>query len=173
MRPPLFLVVGVLTLAGCGSVDQDRPLSEQTDDGDRADAVEMVVDDSGGVIVASEAECWVDAIIESGATPAELAAFGADPMSISSAEISDALVGCLDQSLDVSVPIEGDVREQLIAGFISGGLEREAAECTLDELTMSGVDARALTIAGWNDAASAEIERYVFEAIAACRLDLG
>jgi hypothetical protein len=172
-RTLLLLVAGALTLTACNSFDEDQPLSEQTDDDDRDDAVESVVDGSGGVIATSEAECWVDAIIESGATPAEVEAFGADPLSIDSADIADALVGCIDPTIEMDVPFEGDVREQLVAGFTGGGVDREVAECILDELASSGVDARALTIAGWNDDAAVEIDAFVIDAIGACQLDLG
>ena len=172
-RTVLLLVAGALALTACNSFDEDQPLSEQTDDDDRVEAVESVVDGSGGVIATSEAECWVDAIIDSGATPAEVEAFGDDPLAIGNADIADALVGCIDPAIEMNIPFEGDVREQLVAGFTGGGVDRDAAECILDELASSGVDARALTIAGWNDDAAADIDGFVADAIGACQLDLG
>jgi hypothetical protein len=144
------LLLAVLAVTACSGIDRDKALDEQLDSGDRSDFVDGLVEGAGGIIVRSEAQCWSDAVIATGATPADLERFGDDPLAPSSAEYAALLAECVDPGLDVGadVPIEGEVRAGFLEGLELGGLTSVQAACVLDELADAGFDGRDLFLAG-------------------------
>ncbi len=143
------LMIPILAFTGaCSKLDEDVALDEQLDDGDRDDFVSGVVEGAGGVILVDEAQCWSDAVLASGATPADLDRFSNDPLSADAAQYTGLLVDCVDPTADVDVPIEGTVRTSFLAGFTGAGLTDEQAVCVLEGLIAEGVDGRDLFLAG-------------------------
>ncbi len=164
---PTLVAAFAVTACG-GGLDEDTPLAEQTDDDDRQEAIDGVMEGAGGVLAESEAACWVDAILESGTTPGEILAFGENPLDVANADMAGMLTECIDSSLEVDAPFDGAVREQLTQGFVSAGVTPATAECIIDGLEAGGYDARDITVAGWMNDMSAPVMTAIGELAITC-----
>jgi hypothetical protein len=157
-RLMLTTLAAALVLTACGGgLDEDEALADQLDGDDRSEAIEGVVEGAGGVLTESEATCWVDEILASGATPADLNEFGENPLGLVSADMVGMLTGCIDPSIEVDAPLAGDVRDQLTDGFVAGGVTPASAECIIEGLEAQGFDARDITVAGWMEDMNAPV----------------
>lgn len=142
-------VIPILAVTGaCSRLDSDVALDEQLDDGGRDDFVSGVVEGAGGVILVGEAQCWSDAVLATGATPADLDRFAADPLSADASQYTGLLIDCIDPAAEVDVAIEGDVRTSFLGGLTRAGLTDEQANCVLDGLIAEGVGGRDMFLAG-------------------------
>lgn len=157
MKRLVAVFLPLLVLGACSGIDKDVALDDQLDDDDRGDFVDGVVEGAGGIIVRSEAQCWSDAVIDSGATPADLELFAADPMAPAAAQYTELLTECIDPDVDIDVPVDGDVRTAFIEGLAAGGLTDAQANCFLDGLVADGFDGRDLFMAGVSSEAQAEL----------------
>lgn len=162
------LLLPLLVLTACSGLDEDTALDEQLDSGDRSDFVDGVVEGAGGIIVRSEAQCWSDAVIATGATPADLDRFADDPLAPASARYTELLAECVDPGIDADVPIDGAVRTAFLDGLELGGLTTDQAECVLDGLEVAGFDGRDLFLAGVLDDAQTELSAGLDEVAVGC-----
>jgi hypothetical protein len=169
-RRSLALVVTVVIAStGCGSLDEDQPLGDQLDADDRTEFVDGVMKGAAGLLARSEAECWSDALFESGATPAQLEEWSRNPLEATGLGVENALSECVDPELEIDVPLEGDVQDDFVTGLTSSGMTDEQAQCVLDGLDGAGYDARDLMLAGLSTGpAGDEIGRALAEIGAGC-----
>jgi len=162
------MFVPLLVVSACSGVDKDVALDEQLDEDDRGDFVDGVVEGAGGIIVRSEAQCWSDAVIDSGATPADLELFAADPLAPAAAQYAELLIACVDPDVEVDVPVEGVVRTAFLDGLGQGGLSDDQATCFLDGLVANGFDGRDLFMAGVSPDAASALSASLDEVAAGC-----
>ncbi len=111
--------------------------------------VDVIVDDSGGLLTRGEIECWIDAVIASDLNPYQVAALEDDPLVIMDIPAGVETLGpCIDPSADVDVPMTDQFRADVVSGMVSEGATIEQANCLFDALVEAGFDVRDLTVAG-------------------------
>jgi hypothetical protein len=145
------------------------------DDGDTAGDAEVaaavgVLEDQG---LSNElAQCAVDALIDQGIAPSELSGIAfpdedlMDALALAGAECAEFIDGLPAGAIDLDDPA---VRNGFITSFAaSSGLSEEVAECVLDFLIDSGVDAETFISGSTGGALDPELQAVVQEGVTAC-----
>lgn len=165
MTAVVLLVAGA---AGCNGIEADEPLGQQIGADDRDEFVTGFMEGTGGTVSRGEAECMADTILGSDLTPRNLSDAQSDPDVADELLDDDALLSCIDPDLELSVPIEGELREQLATDFEAIGFDSAGADCVLDGVTAAGFDARDFLLSGLGVPGTDEFDGVMADLTATC-----
>lgn len=161
------LVALLIATAACGSdVASDEPLGDQLDGGERSEFIDGFVEGTNGTVARSEAECVSNAMFDADLTLEEIMSASSSSTGPGAPVLAEALDRCIDPTLDMDVPLEGEVRELIGDGLQGSGLTAEQVDCFLDAYVAAGIDARDLFLAGLSP--NPDVDAVGAEAFGAC-----